>query len=118
MVPVPKSLVFEWDTANIAHIAQHNITPEEAEQVIRGGSLPVSSEEREGEERHAELGETAAGRLLIVVWTLRGQRVRVVTAFPASRKWNAFWRRIREGGSSAQEKTGTNPHGSGRSTLV
>ena len=101
MAPVPKNVVFEWDTANIAHIAQHNVSPEEAEQVIRGGSLPVSSEERGGEERHVELGVTARRRLLIVVWTLRGQRVRVVTAFPASRKWNALWRRIREGGSSA-----------------
>ena len=81
-------LVFDWDDANTGHIARHNVTPEEVE-------------ERSGEERHTELGETASGRLLLVAWTWRGRRIRVVTAFPANRKWRVFWRRIKEGEPSA-----------------
>lgn len=100
-MPVGKNFSFEWDAANTAHIARHKITPEEAEQVVSAGSLPLETAERSGEERHTELGETADGRLLLVVWTWRGQRIRVVTAFPATRKWRAFWNRVREGGTDA-----------------
>ena len=100
-MPGAKKLAFEWDASNQSHIARHHVTPEEAEQVVSGGSLPLESEERGGEERHTELGETADGRLLIVVWTWRGRQIRVVTAFPANRKWHALWRRIQEGGDDA-----------------
>ena len=71
--------------------------PVEAEQVIRGASLPLETGERGGEDRHTELGETDEGRLLLVVWTWRRRRIRVVTAFPANRKFRAWWKRIRGG---------------------
>jgi len=93
----PTKMSFDWDQANRGHIARHGVTPVEAEQVISGASLPIGTEERSGEERHTELGETAAGRLLVVAWAWRGQRIRVVTAFPANRKWRALWRRIKGG---------------------
>lgn len=96
-----KTPAFDWDDANIAHVARHSVAPLEAEQVISGSSLPLQIEERESEERHTELGETASGRLLVVVWIWRRQRIRVVTAFPAGRKWRALWRRLKGGGPSA-----------------
>jgi hypothetical protein len=89
---------FGWDDANTAHIAGHNVTPGEVEEVLSGASLPIETEERSGEERHTELGETSDGRLLIVIWTWRGRRIRVVTAFPANRKWRALWGQLRHGG--------------------
>ena len=89
--------VFDWDHANTAHIANHKVSPDEAEEVITDGSLPLETAERKGELRHTELGETVAGRLLIVVWTWRRRRIRVVTAFPANRKWRALWHRIKGG---------------------
>ena len=89
--------LFDWDDANTTHLARHKITPDEAEQVVLGASLPLKSEERSGEDRHTELGETPAGRLLVVVWTWRQRKIRVVTAFPANRKWRALWRRIQGG---------------------
>jgi len=88
---------FDWDDANTAHIARHGVAQEEAEEVLSGASLPLETEERSGEERHTELGETSAGRLLIVAWTWRRRRIRVVTAFPANRKWRSLWRRIKGG---------------------
>ena len=109
-MPGTKKLTFEWDAANTAHIARHYITPEEAEQVVSGAALPLESQERGGEERHTELGETVGGRLLVVVWTWRGRRIRVITAFPAHRKWRALWRRIQEEGTDAEEETGGHTH--------
>ena len=90
-----RNLAFDWDSANMAHIARHGVAASEAEDVIRGGSVPIGAEERGDERRHAELGVTSSGRLLIVVWTWRKRRIRVVTAFPANRKWRAFWMRSR-----------------------
>jgi uncharacterized DUF497 family protein len=92
-----KKLAFEWDAANQAHIARHQITEQEAKEIVCGSSLPIGTEERGGEQGHIELGETSRGRLLLVVWTWRGAHVRIVTAFPANRKWRAFWRRIKDG---------------------
>jgi len=88
-------LPFDWDQANTDHIARHRIAPAEAEQVISGASLPIETEDRGGEERHTELGQTAAGRLLVVVWTWRRRRIRVVTAFPATGRWRTLWRRFK-----------------------
>ena len=93
-MPGAKNPAFDWDAANTAHVARHGVRPDEAEQVLSGASLPLEAEERSGEERHAELGETASGRVLVVVWTRRRRRIRVVTAFPANRKWRALWHRI------------------------
>jgi len=94
-MPGTKRPVFDWDDANLAHIARHAVTPVEAEQVVLGASLPLETEERSGEDRHTELGETEEGRLLLVVWTWRRRRIRVVTAFPANRKFRALWKRIK-----------------------
>jgi len=96
-----RKLALDWDGANVAHIARHAVTPAEAEEVISGASLPLETVERAGEERHAELGATTRGRLLIVAWTWRRRKIRVVTAFPANRKWRALWRRLKEGETDA-----------------
>lgn len=95
-----KKLSFDWDDANIAHIARHGVTPAEVEKVLAGASIALETGERRGEERHMELGETARGRLLVVVWTWRLGTVRVVTAFPAKRKLRAFYRRAQKGGTN------------------
>ena len=94
-MPSAKLPVFDWDDANGGHIARHGVKPAEAEQVVLGASLPIETGERSGEDRHTELGETTEGRLLLVVWTWRRRRIRVVTAFPANRKWRALWKRIK-----------------------
>jgi uncharacterized DUF497 family protein len=36
---VAGDLVFDWDKANLAHIARHNVTPEEVEQVFANGPM-------------------------------------------------------------------------------
>jgi uncharacterized DUF497 family protein len=58
---------FDWDDANLAHIDRHKVSADEVEQAMSGAALPIESEERSGEERHTESGETTSGRLLVVV---------------------------------------------------
>ena len=72
---------FDWDEANVGHVARHNVRPEEAEQVILNDPLDLGMEIVEGEERFLNLGATAQDRVLLVVTTWREDRVRVITAF-------------------------------------
>jgi uncharacterized DUF497 family protein len=82
---------FLWDSGNIAHIALHAITPQEAEQVLENDPLDVGVALRHGETRTLQLGETDAGRVLFVVITERAGMYRVVTARPSRREERAFY---------------------------
>lgn len=80
-------LNFDWDEANLRHIDQHKVKPEEAEHVLLNDPLELGFETDEtGEERWSYLGETDEARILQVIITLRGEKVRVVTAFDAPMK--------------------------------
>jgi uncharacterized DUF497 family protein len=77
-------LNFEWDAANLGHIDEHDVKPEEAEQVLLNDPLELGFETSDtSEERWAYLGETYEARILQVIIALRGERVRVVTAYDA-----------------------------------
>ncbi len=78
--------MFNWDKGNINHIAQHGISPAEAEQVINNNPLDLDFDTRNGEERTAQLGPTDAGRILVVITTMRDDLIRVVTAYPATKR--------------------------------
>ncbi len=82
---------FAWDSANTEHIARHDVTPEEAEQVIQNDPLDAPAVIRNGEPRIVHLGRTDAGRVLVVVVTDRIGMYRVVTARPANKKERAFY---------------------------
>jgi len=79
------SILFDWDEANIVHIAEHDVLPHEAEEVIENQPLYFDYSFRNGEERHSEVGETNAGRILFVVSTIRKEWTRVVTAYEPHR---------------------------------
>jgi uncharacterized DUF497 family protein len=71
---------FDWDQANITHIAQHGVKPEEAEQVVANNPITLTVVIRGGELRTVCAGLTNAGRALKVVYTRRSDKIRVVTA--------------------------------------
>ena len=75
--------MFDWDDANRKHVAEHGVTPSEAEEVIANDPLDLEVQLINGEERILQIGETNALRILLVVTTWRGKRIRVITAFSA-----------------------------------
>jgi uncharacterized DUF497 family protein len=85
------SLLFDWDEANIAHIAEHGISTGEAEEVVTNNPLDLEYTVRNGEARLRQAGETSTGRILAVVTVMRSGRIRVVTAYPASRSLRATY---------------------------
>ncbi len=87
---------FDWDEANIGHVARHSVLPEEAEQVILNDPVDLGVEIIKREERYLNLGATAQGRVLLVVTTWREGRVRVVTAFEPIKRLIQFYYQERE----------------------
>jgi uncharacterized protein len=76
---------FQWDEANVEHIARHGVMPEEAEEAYldenrRYLSIPRISSEM----RRALLGKTEDGRVLFLVYTLRLGYVRILSAHDAT----------------------------------
>jgi|ERR1017187_9416055 uncharacterized DUF497 family protein len=90
---------FDWDAENIGHFAKHQISPSEAEQVILNRPVDLEVEFREGEERAPQVGETDAGRILIVVSTMRGKKIRVVTAWPAKERLRRYFQTQKRNGN-------------------
>lgn len=90
---------FEWDDANKPHVAEHGVTPEEAEQVILNRPVDLGTELRGGEPRMAQIGETNYGRVLVVISTTAGKRIRVVTAWPANKNYRRYFASLKRSGN-------------------
>jgi uncharacterized DUF497 family protein len=93
---VPDGIEFDWDEGNIKHLAVHEVTPAEFEQVLSNEPLDLDYVLIDNEERYRAVGLTSRDRLLSVVFTIRNGKVRGITAFPASAQdRKAFLERIR-----------------------
>jgi uncharacterized protein len=70
---------FEWDEGNVVHVTLgHGIEPEEAEEVF--AVSPVYRKTKRG--HYAAFGPTRAGRLLVVVFEMKGKGLaRVITGW-------------------------------------
>ena len=90
---------FDWDSENIEHFARHQITPSEAEQVVLNRPIDLEAELRNGEERVPHIGETDTGRILVVVTTMRGKKVRIVTAWPAKERLRRYFQTQKRNGN-------------------
>ena len=78
------ALRFDWNRANIEHIASHRVAPEEVEQVFANDEMGIDYDVVRGEDRWTAMGETDHARVLMVVYTMRADRIRIVTAYQAS----------------------------------
>lgn len=85
---------FDWDTGNASKLEErHHVTPGECEQVFFQEPLLVVSDAKhsQAEERWAAWGRTADGRALAVVFTLRGERIRPISARDMNRKERSLY---------------------------
>ena len=72
---------FQWDKGNIEHLADHDITPREAEQVFSHFFVERVTAPVDGEERYQALGSTDQGRYLVIAFTERGEYIRPITGW-------------------------------------
>lgn len=79
---------FDWDKGNIGKsYPKHGIKNNEAEEVFFGFNLVLVDEEHSiKEKRFWLLGETDAGKVLFIVFTLRDNKIRIISARIASKK--------------------------------
>ena len=88
---------FDWDEANLQHIARHAVTRAEVEEVFAGPMMFLDTDTDDGEMRFVEIGRTAVGRVLKVVTTDRRDKIRVITAFaPGPREANEYRKQVLE----------------------
>ena len=80
---LPKILAFEWDEGNLdKNYEKHGISAKETEEVFVSEELFVLPDKKHSrtEKRHIALGKTQEGKRLFVIFTLRGKKVRIVSA--------------------------------------
>ncbi len=85
---LPEPITFEWDEYNKSKIRlKHNITPQEAEQVFFNERLIIFDEKHSSTERRYQLmGISNATRVLFIVFTIRNNKIRIISARSASKK--------------------------------
>ncbi len=81
---------FEWDDANIEHIARHGVEPWEAEEAVTD---PHRARKATRSGRRGVIGRTEDGRSLAVVYELRDRRIRVIMARDANAPERIIYRR-------------------------
>lgn len=79
---------FEWDEGNARKNDKHGVAASEAEQVFFNQPLLMLEDARHSqvEPRFHALGMTHTGRKLHITFTVRGTRVRVISARGMHRK--------------------------------
>jgi uncharacterized DUF497 family protein len=86
---------FQWDAGNSAKIwDRHQVMPSECEELFFNRPLIVGSDDQHSssEERLYALGQSDSGRLMLVVFTIRGRLIRVISARDMSRKERRIFR--------------------------
>ena len=87
-------LGFQWDRGNSnKNLLKHNVQNWECEQVFFNKPLLVleDPEHSVAEKRWAVFGETDSARLLVVIFTKRGNLVRVISARDMNSKEKKFY---------------------------
>ena len=87
--PDSQPVSFEWDEGNVdKNWEKHGVRATECEEIFFNWPLLVQDDPRHSrsEARCYALGQTHAGRQLFVVFTHRGDRIRVISARDMSRR--------------------------------
>ena len=80
---------FEWDSAKAeANLAKHSVTFEEALTVFTDpiARIHTDPDHSESEPREIIIGHSIQQRLLLVSFTERGERIRLISARPATKR--------------------------------
>jgi uncharacterized DUF497 family protein len=83
------ALLFEWDSKKASrNLKVHGVSFDEASSAFRDplSTTIVDLLHSEGEERYILLGQSQSARLVVVVHTERGDRIRIISARLATMK--------------------------------
>lgn len=77
---------FDWDEHNRRHLAKHGISRFDAEDVLSGNHILLEYQMEGGEHRWVAVGTTRAGRILSIVFAVRGEAMRPITGWAADKE--------------------------------
>jgi len=90
---------FEWNEGNInKNWERHRVSHIECEEIFFNRPIIVKKDEPHStsEDRYFVLGKTDAGRLLFIVFTLRGNKIRIISARDMNRKERKIYEETQE----------------------
>lgn len=94
MIVIKKPIHFLWDKGNKdKNWAKHKVTNEECEEVFFDSNKKISKDKIHSfkEKRHIILGKTKTKRLLYTVFTLRNEKIRIISSRDINKKEEKFY---------------------------
>lgn len=89
MIDWGRTKSFEWDKGNVDKSYQkHGITVNQAEEIFLDENLGIIKDIKHSqkEKRFIALGKTSKNKLLFVIFTIRKDKIRIISARIASKK--------------------------------
>ena len=88
----------DWDDSNRNKNLKHNVQNRECEQVFFNNPIIILNDPKHSitEDRFAAFGKTDRGRRLVVIYTKRGSKIRVISARGMNRKEKQFYENFGE----------------------
>lgn len=89
MVFLPEPIKFQWDKGNIdKNLVKHAVADEECEEVFFDGNKKIYKDKLHSgaEERHIIIGRSKLKRILFIVFTIRKNKIRVISARDLNKK--------------------------------
>ena len=86
---LPEPLSFDWNEGNLRkNLERHGVTAQEIEEAFFDPEKKLLDDPLHSgsEERYILLGQTKEGRVLFVVFTIRRQRIRAISARDLNRR--------------------------------
>lgn len=86
---IPKPIAFDWDKGNTdKNLYKHNVSNREAEEIFSDESLKIFEDIKHSykEQRFVVYGVTNLNRKLTIVFTVRKQNIRIISARDQNKK--------------------------------
>lgn len=80
---IPKPLGFDWDEGNLEkNRRKHAVTPEESENIFLDSESIILPDDKHSkvEERYLIFGRSQNNRCLLVSFTIRNKKIRIISA--------------------------------------
>ena len=86
--------IYEWDERKArTNLDKHGVDFADAATVLNDDLAILIHDEHEDEDRFVTIGKDVMDRLLVVVFTMRGERIRIISARMANPKEAADYKR-------------------------
>lgn len=81
-----QQLELDWDKHNERHLAKHGISRQDAEDVLSDNHILIEYQVEENEQRWIAVGAARDGRILNIVFAIRGELIRPITGWAADKE--------------------------------